>query len=139
MGVNVKFEDYKINVLAKLDQKAVIFLEEAKDSLQSQASRNSPVDTGALKASFQNDSFIDETEKTAYIGSSLEYAIWQEFGTGEYALNGNGRKGGWVYKNLKTNEFVFTRGNKPRRMLYHAFQQKKTAVENRAKQVFGEI
>lgn len=136
---NVEFNDYTIKVLAKLDQKAEVFLEEAKDSIASQASRNSPVDTSALKTSFQTDSFVDVDEKTAYIGSSLEYAIWQEFGTGEYALNGNGRKGGWVYKNFKTGEYVFTRGNKPRRMLYHAFEQKKTAVENRAKQIFGEI
>lgn len=139
MGVNVKFEDYKINVLAKLDQKAVIFLEEAKGSLQSQASRNSPEKEGTLKQSFQTDSFVDEAEKTAYIGSSLEYAKWQEFGTGEYALNGNGRKGGWLYKDPYTGEKVFTRGNHPRRMLYHAYEQKKSTVINCAKQVFGEI
>lgn len=139
MGAKVEFNDYTIKVLAKLDDKAEAFLEEAKASLASQASRNSPVDTGALKSSFQTDSFVDAKEKTAYIGSALEYAIWQEFGTGEYALYGNGRKGGWVYKDLKNNKYVFTRGNKPRRMLYHAFEQKKTAVENRAKQIFGEI
>ena len=139
MSKNVEFNDYTVKVLAKLDQKAEAFLEEAKASISSQASRNSPVDTGALKSSFQTDSFVDTDEKTAYIGSSLEYAIWQEFGTGEYALNGNGRKGGWVYKDFKLGKFVFTRGNKPRRMLYHAFEQKKTAVENRAKQIFGEI
>lgn len=139
MSKNVEFNDYTVKVLAKLDQKAEAFLEEAKGSISSQASRNSPVDTGALKSSFQTDSFVDTDEKTAYIGSSLEYAIWQEFGTGEYALNGNGRKGGWAYKDFKTGKVIFTRGNKPRRMLYHAYQQKKTAVENRAKQIFGEI
>jgi hypothetical protein len=24
-------------------------------------------------------------------------AVYEEFGTGEYAFNGNGRKGGWFY------------------------------------------
>lgn len=139
MSGKVEFKDYTLKVLAKLDEKAEAFLEEAKDSVSSQASRNSPVDTGALKSSFQTDSFVDAKEKTAYIGSSLEYAIYQEYGTGEYALNGNGRQGSWVYKNLKTNKYVFTRGNKPQRMLYHAFEQKKDSVENRAKQIFGEI
>lgn len=139
MSTKVEFKDYTLKVLAKLDEKAEAFLEEAKDSVASQASRNSPVDTGALKSSFQTDSFVDAKEKTAYVGSSLEYAIYQEYGTGEYALYGNGRKGGWVYKNLKTNKYVFTRGNKPQRMLYHAFEQKKDSVENRAKKIFGEI
>lgn len=139
MSSNVEFTDYTIKVLAKLDDKAKVFLEEAKSSIASQASRNSPVDTGALKASFQTDSFVDEKEKTAYIGSSLEYAIWQEYGTGEYALHQNGRQGGWVYKNAKTGKYVFTRGNKPRRMLYHAFEKKKESVKNRAKKIFGEI
>ncbi|MDO4377986.1 MAG: HK97 gp10 family phage protein [Erysipelotrichia bacterium] len=139
MNDNVKFEDFRLEVFAKLDEKAGAFLEEAKDSIASQASRNSPVDTGALKASFQTDSFVDEQEKTAYVGSSLEYAIWQEFGTGEYALNGNGRKGGWAYKDPKTGKTIFTHGNRPMRMLYHAFEQKKEKVKNRAKKIFGEI
>lgn len=139
MSKNVEFNDYTVKVLAKLDQKAEAFLEEAKFSIASQASRNSPVDNGILKTSFEVESFVDVDEKTAYIGSPLEYAIWQEFGTGEYALNGNGRKGGWCYIDFKTGEKVFTRGTRPKRMLYHAYQQKKTAVENRAKKIFGEI
>ena len=139
MGVNVEFIDNSVEVKAKLNQVALAFLEEAKDSIASQASRNSPVDTGALKSSFQTDSLVDEHAKIAYIGSSLEYSIWQEYGTGEYALNGNGRKGGWVYKNLKTGKYVFTRGNKPQRMLYHAFQQKKASVKSRAEILFGQI
>ena len=75
---NIEFKDNSINVKGKLDDIAIQFLKEAKDSLASQASKLSPVDTGALKASFQNDSFVDESEYTAYVGSSLEYAIWQE-------------------------------------------------------------
>lgn len=143
MSKNVEFNDYTVKVLAKLDQKAEAFLEEAKGSISSQASRNSPIgnypEGGALKQSFQTDSFVDTDEKTAYIGSSLFYAPYQEQGTGEYALNGDGRKGGWCYIDPHTGEKVFTRGNRPRRMLYHAYEQKKTAVINRAKQIFGEI
>lgn len=136
---SVEFIDNSVEVKKKLNQVALAFLEEAKDSIASQASRNSPVDTGALKSSFQTDSLVDEHVKVAYIGSSLQYSIWQEYGTGEYALNGNGRKGGWVYKNLKTGKYVFTRGNKPQRMLYHAFQQKKASVKSRAQTLFGQI
>lgn len=136
---NVVFEDNSIKVNNLIESKAIKFLEEAKSVVASQASRNSPVKTGDLKRSFQTDSLVDEAERTAYIGSSLEYAIWQEMGTGEYALQGNGRKGGWCYKDPETGETVFTRGTRPKRMLYHAYLQKKDAVENRAKQIFGEI
>ena len=135
----VEFNDYSIKVIAKLDSKAIKFLEEAKSSISSQASRNSPVKSGDLKRSFQTDSLVDEDEYTAYIGSSLEYAIWQEKGTGEYALEGNGRKGGWCYKDPETGETVFTRGTRPKRMLYHAFLQKRDAVKARGKKIFGEI
>lgn len=135
----VEFNDYSIKVIAKLDSKAIKFLEEAKSSISSQASRNSPVKSGDLKRSFQTDSLVDEDEYTAYIGSSLEYAIWQEMGTGEYAVEGNGRKGGWCYKDPETGETVFTRGTRPKRMLYHAFLQKRDAVKARGKKIFGEI
>lgn len=135
----VEFNDYSIKVIAKLDSKAIKFLEEAKSSISSQASRNSPVKSGDLKRSFQTDSLVDEDEYTAYIGSSLEYAIWQEMGTGEYAVEGNGRKGGWCYKDAETGETVFTRGTRPKRMLYHAFLQKRDAVKTRGKKIFGEI
>lgn len=133
-----KFTDFSKDVIENMNTKAIAFLEEAKSSIASQASRNSPVDTGALKSSFQTDSFVDEGELTAYIGSSLEYAIWQEYGTGERALNGNGRKGGWAFKG-KDGKFHFTRGNKPRRMLYKAFQIKKSAVIKRGEELFKEI
>lgn len=136
---NIEFKDNSINVKGRLDDIAIQFLEDGKNSIASQASKLSPVDTGALKASFQTDSFVDESEYTAYIGSSLEYAIWQEMGTGEYAVNGNGRKGGWAYEDPKTGETVWTHGTHPKRMLYHAFQEKKETVKNRGRKLFGEI
>ena len=135
----VEFKDYSITVIGKMNDKAVAFLEEAKSALASQASRNSPVKSGDLKRSFQTDSLVDESELTAYIGSSVEYAIWQEMGTGEYAVEGNGRKGGWCYKDAEMGETVFTRGTRPKRMLYHAFLQKRDAVKARGKKIFGEI
>ena len=57
--------------------------------------------------------------------------------TGEYAANGDGRKGGWRYKD-DSGDWHFTRGKKPNRTLMRAFTAKKSAIINRAKQVFGE-
>lgn len=137
--MSVKFTSHSVEITKDLEDKAIAFLYEAKDSISAQASRNSPVKSGDLKRSFQDDSQVDEKAYEAHIGSSLEYAIWQEYGTGEHALEGNGRKGGWVYLDRDTGKKVFTRGNKPKRMLYHAFQQKKEKVKNRGRDLFGGI
>ena len=34
-------------------------------------------------------------ENEGVVGSSSENAIWEEFGTGDYAVNGDGRKTPW--------------------------------------------
>ena len=135
----IKFKNYSVECANAIDKAAIKFLEEAKAELSAQASKNSPVDTGALKTSFVTDSLVVDSEYTAYIGSSLEYAIWQEYGTGEYALQGNGRKGGWVYQSKKDGKFYRTVGTKPKRMLYHAFQTKKEAIKQRGQTIFKGI
>lgn len=132
----VKFTDHTVEIVNELEKKSLAFLEEAKSSLSAQAAKNSPVKSGDLKRSFVSDSLVDKSEYTAYIGSSLEYALYQEMGTGEHALEGNGRKGGWVYKDLETGKTIFTRGNRPRRMLYNAFQQKKAKIKARGQEIF---
>ena len=120
-----------VAVKAKLDEAAKLWLAEASHSIESQTKQNTAVDTGQLKGSWQ--SIVDEQEGVATIGSPLENAIWEEFG--EYALNGDGRKGGWFYEDEKGNGH-FTYGKKPRRALFKAFETKKTAVIKRAEEIF---
>ena len=103
-------------------------LEECAGELESQVKRNSRVDTGATKNSFQHK--VVDSEHTAYIGSNYENAIWEEFGTGEYALEGNGRKGGWVYKDAEGN-WHKTTGKKPSRAFWKAFTSMKNKIINR--------
>lgn len=122
-----------VAVKAKLDEAAKLWLAEASHLIESQTKQNTAVDTGQLKGSWQ--SIVDEQEGVATIGSPLENAIWEEFGTGEYALNGDGRKGGWFYEDEKGNGH-FTYGKKPRRALFKAFETKKTAVIKRAEEIF---
>ena len=73
---------------------------------------------------------VDESKCEGKIGSNLENAIWEEFGTGEYALHGDGRKGGWVYKDAKGN-FHYTRGKTPNRPLNNAFTALKSKLIKR--------
>lgn len=126
-----KFEDNSVKFLDIFNECSVAFLEEVKDSLVSQTQRNTPVETGGLKRSFGDDSFVDKDELTAYIGSSKKYAIWVEKGTGEYAIEGNGRKDGWVYQDEKGN-FHRTKGRKPKMMLYQAYITKKAKISKEA-------
>lgn len=53
------------------------------------------VDTGELRNSVTHQ--VEESEQAVYIGSNLEYAIYNEVGTGIYAEGGGGRKDPWVY------------------------------------------
>lgn len=70
-----------------------------------------PVDLGALRASIAEEFKKGDAIASIEIGPSMDYAPYVEFGTGEFALNGRGRKGGWVYKGR--HGFRFTLGNRP--------------------------
>lgn len=131
MNSKFKFEDNSARFLEEFDECSIAFLEEAKDSLVSQAQRNTPVKTGDLKRSFGEDSYVDEEKLAAYIGSSKEYSIWVEKGTGEYAIEGNGRKGGWFYKD-DDGKLHKTYGMKPKMMLYKAYIAKKNKIAKEA-------
>lgn len=128
---DVKFENFSIQVKDAMEDAIVQYLNEAAGELVRQAARSSPASTGQLKNSWAAN--IDEGSSTATIGSPLENAIWNEFGTGEYALNGDGRKGGWVYKD--EDGFHFTLGKSPNRTLYKAFIKLKPKLIKRAEEV----
>lgn len=138
--MSVRFVDNRATVFATFDRKLEAFMEESKDSLSSQASRNTKRVTGQLADSFTTDSLVEmgNDVATAYIGSSLEYSIYYELGTGEYALNGNGRLGGWVYRDPATGKFYRTRGQTPKRPVYRAFMQKKEKIKQRAMEIFSD-
>ena len=135
MADNVQFEDYSMKVKAALDDAGLAFLHEAAGELVSQTARTSPVDTGQLKNSWQYK--VDEGKLEATVGSPLENAIWNEYGTGEFAAKGDGRKGGWVYRD--ENGFHFTRGKKPNRTFGTAFTNLKPKIIKMAKERFGKI
>lgn len=132
----VQFEDFSIQVKAVLDDKALQFLEEAASEIESAARRNSRVDSGQLKGSWTH--LTDDSAFEAAIGSPLENAIWEEFGTGEHALHGDGRKGGWAYKD-DAGKWHYTRGKKPNRTLQNAFDGTKAAIIRRAQEIFKEL
>ena len=54
---------------------------------------------------------VVEDENAVYIGSDVEYAVYQELGTGIYAEGGGGRPTPWVYQDANGN-WHWTRGNR---------------------------
>lgn len=134
--MSVQFDDFSMQVKAALEEAAVQFLHEAAGELVSQTARNSPVDTGQLKGSW--DYRVDESKLEATIGSPLENAIWNEYGTGEYALEGNGRKGGWSYKD-DNGDWHHTKGKQPQRTFDKSYKGLKPKIIRLAKERFKEI
>lgn len=131
----VEIQDYSIQVKDALNSGAITGLYLAAVEIQKAVVDNSRIDTGQLKGSWNHH--VDESALEATIGSPLENAIWEEFGTGEYAAEGNGRKGGWFYEN-KNGETVFTRGKYPTHALQKAFDSKKGVAERLIKQSIQE-
>lgn len=132
----VEFKDFSISVKAKMDDLAPSVLEEVAGEVESQVKRNTVVDTGKTKNSWTHKVSTSDDECVATIGSPEENAIWEELGTGEYALNGDGRKGGWAYQDPKTGETIWTRGKHPRRPFYRAYTTLKNKIIKHIQDVF---
>ena len=134
----VEFKDFSIKVKDAIEDKAIAYLHEAAGEVEAQTKRNTRVgNTGQTKASWSY--VVDESALEAQVGNPLENAIWEEFGTGEYALHGDGRKGGWTYRDEDTGEWHHTYGKTPNRALHSAFTSLKAALKRRAQEVMGEL
>lgn len=133
-NMSVKFVDNGIKVKETINETSVKFLYEAIAELEAQTKKNTKVASSRTKASITT--YIDEEKGEAYVGSDYENFIWEELGTGEFALNGDGRRDKWKYQDAQ-GEWHTTSGKKPRRMLFNAFNTKKKAILNHAKELFG--
>lgn len=98
MASRVEFKDFSIDVKAALNDTSIAWLHETANEVQAQAQRNCKMEDDAgkrLKGSYRN--VVDEGKGAAQVGTPLEEGYWEEWGTGEYAAHGDGRKGWWVY------------------------------------------
>ena len=161
---DVKFTDNSVKVKEALEDAVIAYLHEAAGELETQTVRNT-----RQSAKYKDKParqlwkhVVNEDEKVATIGSPDEAAYWEELGTGEYALNKDGRKGWWVYvegndtpranqkyyskeEALQTAAFLrsqgldahATNGIEPNRPLHRAFTSMKAALIRRAEEVLG--
>lgn len=113
-------------ILAAVKQRVIDKLEVAGKFIEDSAKLLVAVDTGNLRGSITHK--VDELEMSCRIGTNVEYAPYLEFGTGEFAENGQGRKGGWFFSGAdgKTH---FTSGNKPQPFLRPALLNNKEVIK----------
>ena len=133
---SVQFIDNTIEVIGAIKDAALVFLEEAAGELESQAMRNTRVDTGQTKGAWSHK--IEESAFQAVVGNPLENAIWEEFGTGEYALHGDGRKTPWKYKDRK-GRWHITKGKRARRPFFNAFNANKEKIQRVLQEKLGAL
>ena len=135
--MSVEFKDFSKIVLQKIHETGETFLEEVGGEVEAQTKRNTKVKTGKTKGSWEHVVNADKME--VQIGSRYKNALWEEFGTGIYALNGDGRKKvPWVYK-TPDGKFYTTVGKKPRRALYRAYTSKRNLIIREARRRFKEL
>lgn len=129
-------------ILAAVKQRIVDKLTVVGQFVKDSAVLLVPVDTGNLKGSIHFQ--VNESELYVRIGTPVEYAPYVEFGTGENAENGQGRKGGWFFVSdrpqlagwlkplgqTKDGKYLyFTYGSKPHPFLRPALLDNKATIK----------
>ena len=133
----VLFKDFSDDIIRKINALGVNWLEEASGEVEAQTKRNTKVKTGKTKNSWEHK--VSEYKLEAEVGSRYENALWEEFGTGIYALNGDGRKEvPWFYKDAQGKGHL-TSGKKPRRAFYKAYISLKNKIIKSCKEEFKKL
>lgn len=161
--MSVHFEDNSVRVKSAMEQAAIAYLHEAAMEITSQTKNNMPNGHWYSQQKTKWKYIVDESKLEATIGNPMQQSLWTEFGTGEYAIHGDGRKGYWVYvkgdddSNASSKggkEYTladakkivammradgidahYTKGQTPKRPLENAFNSLKNALIKRAEEV----
>jgi len=96
------------------------------------AKKLAPVDTGRLRASITPEVRSENEAIMGVIGSNVEYAPYQEFGTGQFNDSGSGLSPG-IYKmpQLMVKLGIRKGGIRPKRYLRGAVEQNATKIYRR--------
>lgn len=89
----------------------------------------SRVDTGKTRNSYEHSMEWDGSVLIGTLGSNEMNAIYEEFGTGKYAENNDGRQGGWYYFDEKSGQVFFTEGKKQNKPMRDALAVKQADIE----------
>lgn len=110
-------------LMAAMDEAVTDSLEILRDDIH-RKSRFDPVNPGEhTRDTYQHTTEIHRNKIVGHIGSNSMNAIYEEFGTGEFAERGDGRKGGWVYFDKVRGQFFFTYGKTPNKPMRRAYSE----------------
>lgn len=112
MADSVQFFDNHIQVIEALEEAAIAYLYEAAGEVEAQTKRNMPPGQWFAQQKNAWTYNVNESKLEATIGNPMQQAIWTEMGTGEHAINGDGRKGYWVYVKGQGGSDVVSTGGK---------------------------
>ena len=128
MASGFKFTDNSKKVKGQMDDAMFRALESAALIVEASAKALAPVgDSGELRDKIDHNVKDGANGPEAKIGSPLDYAMYVEYGTGEFAENGAGRKGGWSYQ-TPDGEWHHTDGMHPQPFLRPAFKRNKDKI-----------
>lgn len=136
MANEFEFVSYKDKVKKQLEEAGMAGMEKVLRIIRAAAKAGAPVASGQLRDRLDFAIQTASDEIIGVVGSPEEYAIYVEFGTGEFAENGTGRKGGWAYKD-PGGEWYFTYGQTPQPFLRPAFRQNKETIKKILGQEYG--
>lgn len=159
--MSVELINNSIRVKEAMQEACVAYLHEAAGEIQAQTARNMPPGQWFAQQKTKWNYVVDENKLEATVGNPMQQSLWAEFGTGEYALHGDGRKGYWVYVKgsdgsatstggksytlNKAKQIVammradgldahYTKGQTPKRPFQQAFNSLKSALIRRAEE-----
>ena len=162
----VIFEDFTGEVTQEIENIILNWLEEGASELETQTITRSGTGAYHREVASKWEHRVDKSKYEAIVGNPLENALWVEYGTGEYALKGDGRKDWWVFieggsgkssnesKHYKTKEEAkravaylrakgikagYTNGQQPKRPLYFAFNQNERDLKDLLKSRLGSM
>lgn len=123
------FQDNSKDIKKQMNVVSEAAVEAALLFIEAQAKALAPVgNTGELRDKIDHMIETLNNEFVGKVGSPLDIAVYVEYGTGEFAENGAGRKGGWVYQD-PSGEWFFTYGQKPQPFIRPAFRNNKKQIE----------
>lgn len=105
--MQITLEDHSDEVLAAMESACLKALETCGLAGERYAKKLCPVDTGNLRNSITHT--VSDSEKAAYIGTNIEYAVYVECGTGIYYPGG--RQTPWTYQD-ENGDWHLTHGQR---------------------------
>lgn len=109
--MSITFVDNSDEILRALGEACERGLWRCGEKAEEYAKDLCPVDTGNLRGSITHAEHAEAGGGQMYVGTDVNYAVYQEMGTGVYAENGDGRPTPWCYQD-EQGLWHWTAGNR---------------------------